>query len=130
MVNDTDVRIIFLFGSFWIHHHSSVYNQPTNAHTYNRTSSCFVCYEGETWNLMKVGYQLKQVRERIAKGLVVKQNKRKSYTHTLPTPPTHSRTRASCEQKNATLFSLTWPPTPLQIKPSRINSSNASLTHF
>ncbi|KAL3894886.1 MAG: hypothetical protein SGCHY_005012, partial [Lobulomycetales sp.] len=27
---------------------------------------------GETWNLMKVGYQLKQVRERIAKGLVDK----------------------------------------------------------
>ncbi|EPZ35892.1 Golgi phosphoprotein 3 domain-containing protein [Rozella allomycis CSF55] len=27
---------------------------------------------GETWNVMKVGYQLKQVRERIAKGLVDK----------------------------------------------------------
>ncbi|KAJ3400558.1 hypothetical protein HDV05_001036, partial [Chytridiales sp. JEL 0842] len=27
---------------------------------------------GETWNLLKVGYQLKQVRERIAKGLVDK----------------------------------------------------------
>ncbi|KAJ1551190.1 hypothetical protein HK096_002625 [Nowakowskiella sp. JEL0078] len=27
---------------------------------------------GETWNLMKIGYQLKQVRERIAKGLVDK----------------------------------------------------------
>jgi Golgi phosphoprotein 3 len=27
---------------------------------------------GETWNLYKIGYQLKQVRERIAKGLVDK----------------------------------------------------------
>ncbi|KAJ3112265.1 hypothetical protein HDU96_004745 [Phlyctochytrium bullatum] len=27
---------------------------------------------GETWNLMKIGYQLKQVRERIQKGLVDK----------------------------------------------------------
>jgi golgi phosphoprotein 3 len=28
--------------------------------------------KGETWNLMKIGYQLKQVRERLAKGLVDK----------------------------------------------------------
>jgi Golgi phosphoprotein 3 len=28
--------------------------------------------EGETWNLMKIGYQLKQVRERLLKGLVDK----------------------------------------------------------
>ena len=27
---------------------------------------------GETWNFMKMGYQLKQVRERIQKGLVDK----------------------------------------------------------
>lgn len=27
---------------------------------------------GETWNVMKIGYQLKQVRERLAKGLVDK----------------------------------------------------------
>lgn len=29
-------------------------------------------YLGETWNVMKIGYQLKQVRERLAKGLVDK----------------------------------------------------------
>lgn len=29
-------------------------------------------FVGETWNLMKIGYQLKQVRERLAKGLVDK----------------------------------------------------------
>ena len=28
--------------------------------------------QGETWNVMKIGYQLKQVRERLAKGLVDK----------------------------------------------------------
>src|ERR1700732_5217683 len=27
---------------------------------------------GETWNVMKIGYQLKQVRERLAEGLVDK----------------------------------------------------------
>lgn len=31
-----------------------------------------VLFAGETWNLMKIGYQLKQVRERLAKGLVDK----------------------------------------------------------
>lgn len=31
-----------------------------------------IAYTGETWNLMKIGYQLKQVRERLAKGLVDK----------------------------------------------------------
>ncbi|KAJ3199261.1 hypothetical protein HK099_003245, partial [Clydaea vesicula] len=35
-------------------------------------SSWIDLLSGETWNLMKVGYQLKQVRERIAKGLVDK----------------------------------------------------------
>jgi golgi phosphoprotein 3 len=29
-------------------------------------------FAGETWNVMKIGYQLKQVRERLAKGLVDK----------------------------------------------------------
>lgn len=31
-----------------------------------------IAITGETWNLMKIGYQLKQVRERLAKGLVDK----------------------------------------------------------
>ena len=30
------------------------------------------CQKGETWNVMKIGFQLKQVRERLAKGLVDK----------------------------------------------------------
>ena len=35
-------------------------------------ASIISCLPGETWNLMKIGYQLKQVRERLAKGLVDK----------------------------------------------------------
>ncbi|KAF2174031.1 hypothetical protein M409DRAFT_62207 [Zasmidium cellare ATCC 36951] len=35
-------------------------------------SSWIDLMSGETWNLMKIGYQLKQVRERLAKGLVDK----------------------------------------------------------
>jgi golgi phosphoprotein 3 len=31
-----------------------------------------IFFSGETWNVMKIGYQLKQVRERLAKGLVDK----------------------------------------------------------
>lgn len=36
-----------------------------------KADAIFYC-AGETWNLMKIGYQLKQVRERLAKGLVDK----------------------------------------------------------
>lgn len=35
-------------------------------------ASVLTVVSGETWNLMKIGYQLKQVRERLAKGLVDK----------------------------------------------------------
>lgn len=46
--------------------------------TTNLPMTCNICIAnstllvGETWNLMKIGYQLKQVRERLAKGLVDK----------------------------------------------------------
>ncbi|KAG8887757.1 hypothetical protein FRB98_009079 [Tulasnella sp. 332] len=36
------------------------------------TGSWIDLMSGETWNVMKIGYQLKQVRERLAKGLVDK----------------------------------------------------------
>jgi len=35
-------------------------------------SIILILLQGETWNVMKIGYQLKQVRERLAKGLVDK----------------------------------------------------------
>jgi len=41
-------------------------------HTLEMTYLIFFHPAGETWNLMKIGYQLKQVRERLAKGLVDK----------------------------------------------------------
>ena len=34
--------------------------------------SRLISFSGETWNVLKIGYQLKQVRERLAKGLVDK----------------------------------------------------------
>jgi golgi phosphoprotein 3 len=34
--------------------------------------TCKCDHQGETWNVLKIGYQLKQVRERLAKGLVDK----------------------------------------------------------
>merc|ERR1712000_181737 len=46
---------------------------------------------GETWNLMKIGYQLKQVRERLAKGLVdkgiLRTEKRNFLLFDMATPP-------------------------------------------
>ncbi|KAI9011039.1 Golgi phosphoprotein 3 [Gaertneriomyces semiglobifer] len=46
---------------------------------------------GETWNLMKIGYQLKQVRERIQKGLVdkgvLRTEKRNFVLFDMPTHP-------------------------------------------
>jgi len=41
-------------------------------HILRRTCTDTFVWAGETWNLMKIGYQLKQVRERLAKGLVDK----------------------------------------------------------
>lgn len=41
-------------------------------HTLNITLIHSIRNKGETWNVMKIGYQMKQVRERIAKGLVDK----------------------------------------------------------
>lgn len=38
----------------------------------NQALETYLFLAGETWNVMKIGYQLKQVRERLAKGLVDK----------------------------------------------------------
>jgi golgi phosphoprotein 3 len=42
------------------------------AHTTPDTLTYWTSITGETWNVLKIGYQLKQVRERLAKGLVDK----------------------------------------------------------
>jgi Golgi phosphoprotein 3 len=38
----------------------------------NNAALPLICSLGETWNVLKIGFQLKQVRERLAKGLVDK----------------------------------------------------------
>lgn len=54
-------------------------------------SSWIDLMSGETWNLMKIGYQLKQVRERLAKGLVdkgiLRTEKRNFLLFDMPTHP-------------------------------------------
>ncbi|KAJ7728675.1 hypothetical protein B0H14DRAFT_3437699 [Mycena olivaceomarginata] len=42
----------------------------------------------ETWNVLKIGFQLKQVRERLAKG-VLRTEKRNLLLFDMATPPTH-----------------------------------------
>jgi len=63
---------------------------------------------GETWNVMKIGFQLKQVRERIAKGLVdkgvLRTEKRNFWLFDMATHPV-SDGRAK-EEVNARIISL------------------------
>ena len=44
----------------------------TTSSVAKKEDSLIISSSGETWNVMKIGYQLKQVRERLAKGLVDK----------------------------------------------------------
>lgn len=76
---------------------------------------------GETWNLMKIGYQLKQVRERLAKGLVdkgiLRTEKRNFLLFDMATHPV-SDTGAKEEIRRRTISILTartvvLPATPL-----------------
>ncbi|KAK9476279.1 Golgi phosphoprotein 3-domain-containing protein [Lipomyces japonicus] len=65
---------------------------------------------GETWNLMKIGYQLKQVRERLAKGLVdkgiLRTEKRNFFLFDMATHPV-SDTGAKDEIRRRTINVLT-----------------------
>lgn len=78
---------------------------------------------GETWNLMKIGYQLKQVRERLAKGLVdkgiLRTEKRNFLLFDMATHPLvdggakedlHRRVRAICSNRTVILPGSTWLP--------------------
>lgn len=56
----------------WIDLMSGMQQQSGTKEFYFTQSLTFILLSGETWNLMKIGYQLKQVRERLAKGLVDK----------------------------------------------------------
>jgi Golgi phosphoprotein 3 len=58
--------------SSWIDLMSGMYPYLPRKLSGEKASLTELLFEGETWNLMKIGYQLKQVRERLAKGLVDK----------------------------------------------------------
>jgi Golgi phosphoprotein 3 len=58
--------------SSWIDLMSGMYPYLSRNLPGEKASLTELLFEGETWNLMKIGYQLKQVRERLAKGLVDK----------------------------------------------------------
>ena len=78
---------------------------------------------GETWNLMKIGYQLKQVRERLAKGLVdkgiLRTEKRNFLLFDMATHPVadggakddlHRRVRNVCSNRTVILPPNQWLP--------------------
>jgi len=86
---------------------------------------------GETWNVMKIGYQLKQVRERLAKGLVDKgvlRTEKKNFllfdmaTH----PVADSRTKEEVVTRVLTLLSSRTSSIP----PSALLKDNVQYRHL
>ncbi|KAJ9213563.1 hypothetical protein DTO166G4_4813 [Paecilomyces variotii] len=86
-------------------------------------SSWIDLMSGETWNLMKIGYQLKQVRERLAKGLVdkgiLRTEKRNFLLFDMATHPVadggakeeiHRRVRNVCSNRTVILPPSPWLP--------------------
>ncbi|RJE24566.1 hypothetical protein PHISCL_03097 [Aspergillus sclerotialis] len=84
---------------------------------------------GETWNLMKIGYQLKQVRERLAKGLVdkgiLRTEKRNFLLFDMATHPVadggakddlHRRVRNVCSNRTVILPPTTWLPEDIEFR--------------
>ncbi|PWY76260.1 GPP34-domain-containing protein [Aspergillus heteromorphus CBS 117.55] len=84
---------------------------------------------GETWNLMKIGYQLKQVRERLAKGLVdkgiLRTEKRNFLLFDMATHPVadggakddiHRRVRNICSSRTVILPANTWLPEDVEFR--------------
>ena len=84
---------------------------------------------GETWNLMKIGYQLKQVRERLAKGLVdkgiLRTEKRNFLLFDMATHPVadsgakddiHKRVRNVCSNRTVILPPTPWLPEDVEFR--------------
>jgi Golgi phosphoprotein 3 len=84
---------------------------------------------GETWNLMKIGYQLKQVRERLAKGLVdkgiLRTEKRNFLLFDMATHPVadsgakddiHKRVRNLCSSRTVILSPTPWLPDDVEFR--------------
>ncbi|KAH6615701.1 vacuolar protein sorting-associated protein 74 [Chaetomium sp. MPI-SDFR-AT-0129] len=92
-------------------------------------SSWIDLMSGETWNLMKIGYQLKQVRERLAKGLVdkgiLRTEKRNFLLFDMATHPVvdsgakeeiRRRTRNVLTQRTVVLNNSQWLPENLEFR--------------
>ncbi|KAL2260019.1 hypothetical protein VTK26DRAFT_6104 [Humicola hyalothermophila] len=92
-------------------------------------SSWIDLMSGETWNLMKIGYQLKQVRERLAKGLVdkgiLRTEKRNFLLFDMATHPVvdsgakeeiRRRVRNVLTQRTVVLNSSQWLPENLEFR--------------
>jgi len=84
---------------------------------------------GETWNLMKIGYQLKQVRERLCKGLVdkgiLRTEKRNFLLFDMPTHPVadggakdeiRRRVRNVLTQRTVVIQGSPWLPENLEFR--------------
>lgn len=92
-------------------------------------SSWIDLMSGETWNLMKIGYQLKQVRERLAKGLVdkgiLRTEKRNFLLFDMATHPVadsgakddiHKRVRNLCSNRTVILPPTPWLPDDVEFR--------------
>lgn len=80
-------------------------------------SSWIDLLSGETWNVLKIGYQLKQVRERLAKGLVdkgvLRTEKRNFLLFDMATHPVADvRTKDSIVQRAVSLLTATTSAVP------------------
>jgi Golgi phosphoprotein 3 len=86
-------------------------------------------WAGETWNLMKIGYQLKQVRERTMKGLVdkgvLRTEKRNFLLFDMATHPVadsgakdelHKRVRNVCSNRTVILSPNQWLPEDVEFR--------------
>ncbi|KAL2013997.1 hypothetical protein VTN00DRAFT_1522 [Thermoascus crustaceus] len=92
-------------------------------------SSWIDLMSGETWNLMKIGYQLKQVRERLAKGLVdkgiLRTEKRNFLLFDMATHPVadggakeelHRRVRNICSNRTVIIPASSWLPEDVEFR--------------
>lgn len=96
---------------------------------YPRKHAKLTNVQGETWNPMKIGYQLKQVRERIMKGLVdkgvLRTEKRNFLLFDMATHPVadsgakeelHKRVRNVCSSRTVILSPNQWLPEDVEFR--------------
>lgn len=81
--------------------------------------ACPPSVTGETWNVLKIGFQLKQVRERLAKGLVdkgvLRTEKRNFFLFDMATHPVaDTRTKESLISRVLALLTIRTAAIPLQ----------------